>query len=135
MPSSRTRAMGILMWYFNIKGFLQWGYNFYYSQNSRKLINPFLEASGCHAWPAGDPFLVYPGEGGKPLSSIRGEVHRESFEDMRLLCLLEDKIGREAVLALIHEDFSGKINFERYPLEGEYYFRLREKAVKLLKSR
>ncbi|MDR0311987.1 MAG: DUF4091 domain-containing protein [Treponema sp.] len=132
MPSSRTRAMGILMYYFNIKGFLQWGYNFYYSQNSRKLINPFLEASGCLAWPAGDPFLVYPGEDGKPLSSIRGEVHREGFEDIRLLCLLEEKIGRESVLALIHEDFPDKIHFEHYPLEPEYYFRLREKAVGLL---
>jgi hypothetical protein len=132
MPSSRTRAMGILMWYFNIKGFLQWAYNFYYSQNSRKLINPFLEASGCRAWPAGDPFLVYPGDDGKPLSSIRGEVHRESLEDMRLLRLLEEKIGREAVLTLIHEDFPDKITFEQYPLDPEYYFRLREKMVRLL---
>jgi hypothetical protein len=121
MPGSRTRAMGILMYYFDIKGFLQWGYNFYYSQNSKNLINPFTEASGCRAWPAGDPFLVYPGENGKPLSSIRGEIVRESIEDMRLLSLVEEKAGRETALALIHEDFPGPLTFEHYPLEPGYY--------------
>ncbi|MCL2832909.1 MAG: DUF4091 domain-containing protein [Treponema sp.] len=132
MPSARTRAMGILMYYFNIKGFLQWGYNFYYSQNSKKLINPFCEASGIRAWPAGDPFLVYPGEDGRPLSSIRGEVHRESLEDYRLLCLAENKMGREKVLALAEEDFHGPLSFEHYPAESQYYYKLREKLAQLL---
>ena len=132
MPLARTRAMGILMYYFEVKGFLQWGYNFYYSQNSRKPINPFTEASGVRSWPAGDPFLVYPGENGKPLSSIRAEAHRESLEDMRLLDLAEQRAGRKAVLSLIHEDFCGPLNFERYPDEPSYYFRLREKTAKLL---
>ena len=138
MSSARTRAMGILMYYFNIKGFLHWAYNFYYSQNSRKLINPFAETSGIRAWPAGDPFLVYPGEDGKPLSSIRGEVHRESLEDYRLLCLVEEKLGRESTMALIREDFSETsefscpLNFENYPVEPHYYYRLREKVAKVL---
>ena len=132
MPSARTRALGILMYYFNIKGFLQWGYNFYYSQNSRKLINPFCEASGIRAWPAGDPFLVYPGENGRPLSSIRGEVHRESLEDYRLLQLAEEKTGRNKIISLINEEFRGPLSFEHYPLENEYYYRLREKIAEIL---
>jgi hypothetical protein len=124
--------MGILMYHYDVKGFLQWAYNFYYSQNSRSLINPYAEASGGRAWPAGDPFLVYPGENGKPLSSIRGEVHRESFEDYRLLSLVEKKAGRNAALALLLEDFPGPLSFTHYPQEPGYYFRLREKAAKLL---
>jgi hypothetical protein len=132
MSSARTRAVGILLYYFNIKGFLHWGYNYYYSQYSRSLINPFAEASGGRTWPAGDPFLVYPGEDGKPLSSVRAETHRESLEDYRLLTLVEEKQGREAALALIHEDFPDALSFTSYPCEGRYYVRIREKAAKLL---
>ncbi|MCL2478501.1 MAG: DUF4091 domain-containing protein [Treponema sp.] len=134
MPSARTRAMGILMYYFSIKGFLHWGYNFYYSQNSKKPINPYSEASGIRAWPAGDPFIVYPGPDGKPQSSVRGEVHRESFEDYRLLCLIEEKVGRKPAMALLEEDFPGPLSFEHYPAEPQYYFSLREKAAKILGS-
>lgn len=134
MPSVRIRAMGILLYYFDIKGFLHWGYNFYYSQNSKKTINPFLEASGIRAWPAGDPFLVYPGDNGQLLSSIRGEVHRESLEDIRLLNLLEKRIGRESVLTLIKEDFPFPLSFMHYPREPLYYSRLREKAAQLLEE-
>lgn len=132
LPSSRSRAMGVLMYLYRIAGFLQWGYNFYYSALSKTLINPFLKTGGLKDWPAGDPFLVYPGDDGKPLSSIRGEVHRESLEDMRILSLVEEKAGRDAALAIIHEDFPGEITFENYPLEPSYYTGLREKAAKIL---
>jgi len=134
LPSARQRAMGVLMYYYGIKGFLQWGYNYYYSALSKHLINPFLKTGGLRDWPAGDPFLVYPGEDRKPLSSIRGEVHRESFEDMRILALVEERAGRDAVLKMIHEDFPGKLTFENYPLEPHYYTRLRERAAEILKT-
>jgi hypothetical protein len=132
LPSPRCRAMGVLMYLFNIAGFLQWGYNYYYSALSKTLINPFLKTGGLKDWPAGDPFLVYPGEDRKPLSSIRGEVHRESLEDMRILALVAEKAGREAALKIIHEDFPGEITFDNYPLEPSYYTGLREKAAKIL---
>jgi hypothetical protein len=131
LPSPRSRAMGVLMYLYNIAGFLHWGYNFYYSALSKTLINPFLKTGGLKDWPAGDPFIVYPGDNRKPLSSIRGEVHRESLEDMRILALAEKKAGREAVLGVIHEDFPGEMTFDNYPEEASYYIRLREKAAKL----
>ena len=134
LPSARQRAMGVLMYYYRIKGFLQWGYNYYYSALSKTLINPFFKTGGLRDWPAGDPFLVYPGEDGRPLSSIRGEVHRESFEDMRILSLVEAKAGRDVVLKMIHEDFPGKLTFENYPLEPQYYTRLRERAAEILRN-
>jgi hypothetical protein len=131
LPSPRSRAMGVLMYLYNIAGFLHWGYNFYYSALSKTLINPFLKTGGLKDWPAGDPFLVYPGDDRKPLSSIRGEVHRESLEDMRILALAEKKAGREKVLGIIHGDFPGEITFDNYPQEASYYIGLREKAAKL----
>jgi hypothetical protein len=134
LPSPRCRAMGVLMYLNNIAGFLQWGYNFYYSELSRTLIDPFFKTGGLKNWPAGDPFLVYPGSDRKPLSSIRGEVHRESLEDMRILSLVEARAGREAALKIIHEDFPGELSFDHYPLEAAYYTGLREKAAKILQN-
>jgi hypothetical protein len=134
LPSPRCRAMGVLMYLYNIEGFLQWGYNFYYSALSKSLVNPFLKTGGLRNWPAGDPFIVYPGEDGKPLSSIRGEVHRESLEDMRVLALVEAKAGREAALRIIHEDFPGEMSFEHYPEGASYYLGLREKAAAVLRA-
>lgn len=134
LPSARQRAMGILMYYYRIAGFLQWGYNYYYSALSKTLINPFFKTGGLKDWPAGDPFLVYPGDDRKPLSSIRGEIHRESLEDMRILSLVESRKGRDSVIKLIHEDFPGKLNFEHYPADPDYYLRLREKAAEIIES-
>ncbi|GHV70601.1 hypothetical protein AGMMS49928_19020 [Spirochaetia bacterium] len=134
LPSSRSRAMGVLMYLYNIAGFLQWGYNYYYSALSKTLINPFLKTGGLKDWPAGDPFLVYPGENRKPLSSIRGEVHRESLEDMRILAMVEAKAGRDAALEIIHQDFLGELTFDNYPQEPSYYTGLRERAAKILEA-
>ena len=36
MPSARNRIMGVLMYRYNIRGFLHWGYNFCFNQYSRK---------------------------------------------------------------------------------------------------
>jgi hypothetical protein len=133
LPSPRTRAMGVLMYYFNIAGFLQWGYNYYYSALSETLIDPFFKTGGLKNWPGGDPFLVYPGANGKPLSSIRGEVHREGIEDMRILALVEEKRGRDAALKIIREGFAGELSFENYPQEPAFYTGLRERAAEILK--
>jgi hypothetical protein len=133
LPSPRSRAMGILMYLYDIAGFLQWGYNYYYSALSKSLIDPYLKTGGLKDWPGGDPFLVYPGADGKPLSSLRGETHRESLEDMRILALAEKKKGKEAVLKIINEGFDGTITFFHYPLEALYYTELREKAAALIR--
>jgi hypothetical protein len=135
LPSARTRAMGILMYLHHIAGFLHWGYNYYYSALSKTRINPFFKTGGLKDWPAGDPFLVYPGDDRKPLSSIRGEVHRESLEDMRILALVEATAGRSAVIKILHEDFVGELTFDNYPQEPLYYTGLREKAAYILTRR
>ncbi|MDR3145757.1 MAG: DUF4091 domain-containing protein [Treponema sp.] len=137
MPSSRNRAMGVLMYLYQIAGFLHWGYNYYYnhpgqSLENLKLLDPFFDQSGMHHVPAGDSFLVYPGQDGKPLSSIHGEVIREAIDDIRVLELVEERFGRDRAVKLLYEDFSGAMTFEHYPLDPSYYTRLREKAAGLL---
>lgn len=61
MPSRRNRIMGLLAYVYDLTGFLQWGFNFYFSQYSKRLIDPFACTDAGGAFPAGDPFMVYPG--------------------------------------------------------------------------
>lgn len=132
MPSERNRIMGVLMYLYNIKGFLHWGYNFYNSQFSFKPINPYVETHASYAFPSGDPYLVYPGPEGKPVSSIRGQVQRHGIDDMRLLQLLESKIGRQEVEKIIYMGIDYKITFKEYPTDSEYFLNLRKNLEKEL---
>jgi len=129
LPSERNRILGVLIYLFNIKGYLQWGYNFYYSRYSKELIDPYFDSCASRSFPAGDSFLVYPGADGKPLSSIRGEVFRQAIEDIRILKLIEEKYGRQASLDLIHDIFSDDLTFENYPCKAECFYKFREKAA------
>lgn len=62
MPSARNRILGALLYKYNAVGFLQWGYNFWYSQFSKHEIDPFTVTDAGKAFPSGDAFVVYPGE-------------------------------------------------------------------------
>ena len=87
---------------FDIHGFLQWGYNFWYSQYSKYPIDPFKVTDAARAFPSGDPFSVYPGEDG-PIVSLRLQVFYEALQDLRALKLLESHIGREKVIELLRK--------------------------------
>lgn len=85
-PLSKIRMSGWLFHRFEARGFLHWGYNYWYKSQTQKLIDPFTEQSG-EAWPNwayGDTFVVYPGADG-PIDSIRWEVFAESLQDYALL--------------------------------------------------
>ncbi|MGG3280060.1 DUF4091 domain-containing protein [Paenibacillus solani] len=125
MPSALNRALGIQLYKLNLKGFLHWGYNFWYSQFSKYPINPFQVTDAGGGFPAGDPFLVYPGDEG-PIESIRLEVLTEALQDLRALELLETKLGREGVIALLEEDLQEEISLTVYPRNSEWYIRKRE---------
>ncbi len=124
MPSYRNRIIGLQLYKFGIKGFLHWGYDFYYSSKSRKLLNPFIENDGDGAVPAGDPFSVYPGRQGA-LPSIRLKVFAEALQDIRALELLESEIGKDKVLKLI--DGENTLTFRDYPKSSNSILELREK--------
>ena len=129
MPLFRTRILGIQLWLNNIKGFLHWGFNFYNNQNSYEQINPFLYTDGEYFAPSGDTFLVYPGDDGKPWDSIRLNALREGIEDMRLLDLCAEKLGRERVEEIITEVAGMPITFREYPHDTNFLNRLRDRLI------
>ncbi|WNQ09062.1 DUF4091 domain-containing protein [Paenibacillus aurantius] len=133
MPSSRNRIMGVLSYVYNLKGFLHWGYNFWYSQYSKYPIDPYRVTDAGHAFPSGDAFLVYPGEDG-PVESIRLEVMSEALQDLRALELLEETRGREKVLALIEQELGSGLSMTSYPLEERALLNFREKVNREIAS-
>jgi hypothetical protein len=128
-PSYRNRIMGVLLYLYKIEGFLHWGFNYWESENSRESINPFISTDGNCAFPAGDPFLVYPG----PLSSIRNEVQMEAFSDLKLMKLVESKIGREKTVELIKNGEDYKFSFTDYPKNNNYLIDLRARLINIIK--
>lgn len=135
MPSARNRIMGVLMYLYDIKGFLHWGYNFYNSGFSRKHIDPFYDTHGDYSFPSGDAFLVYPGPDGETWSSVRAQVLLEGLQDMRALQRLEEKTGREQVLELIYEEQDGPFTFRDYPASAGWLYRLRERIEAKLEEK
>ena len=129
-PSLRNRVLGVLLYKYDAKGFLQWGHNFWYSQYSIKPINPFKITDAGGSFPAGDSFMVYPGKNGKPLNSLRHLVFFDAFQDLRALRLLESLTAREYVLKLIEEGLDIPLSFKTYPHEQEWLLGLREKINK-----
>jgi hypothetical protein len=125
--------MGVQMWKYGIAGFLQWGYNFYYTRFSKREINPFVITDGDAFAPAGDMFSVYPAPGGKPWRSLRLVAFAEALADIRALSLAEKLCGKEAVATLA--DAEGNITFSLYPKSAEYLLSLREKVNAMIEEK
>ena len=133
-PSLRSRIMGVLMYIYDIAGFLQWGYNFWYSRRSEKLdIDPFRVTDADRAFPSGDAFMVYPGSDG-PVDSIRHEIMREALQDLRALKKLESFIGREKTVEFIHADLDYQLSMTDYPRSAEWLLDLRERVNYAIKN-
>lgn len=131
-PSNKTRIIGVQWYYYRLKGFLHWGFNFWNSIFSAVTINPHLSTDAKCGFPAGDSFLVYPGEDLKPVESIRLYLMKEAMQDYELLCLLENKLGRDTVIKLIDNLF-GEFTFKVYPYDnGEKLLNLRSEVIRLL---
>ncbi len=134
MPSIRNRVLGVLMYKYDIKGFLQWGYNFYNSQYSIRSIDPFKVTDAGGGFPSGDSFVVYPGCKGEPLASLRLKVLNDGFEDLAALKLLESKIGRKSTLALLEDGLVKPLSFTEYPHESEWLLELRNRINQKIKE-
>lgn len=128
MPSYRTRILGFLLYKYNIKGFLHWGFNFYNSYVSYYRINPYLTTSADGAYPSGDPFIVYPSKNGV-YSSIRGEITYEAIQDMDICFTLENLVGRDEVVRMIDEIAGIDLRFDDYPRCSCFLEKLRAAMV------
>ncbi|MCL2023010.1 MAG: DUF4091 domain-containing protein [Oscillospiraceae bacterium] len=126
MPSQRNRIIGWQIYKFGVKGFLHWGYNFWAMQFSKGFVNPFEVTDAGGGFAAGDSFVVYPGADFLPLSSINLKVFHEALQDMRAMCLLENKIGKDAVIALIERDTRKPLSFTEYPHDEAWMLAARE---------
>ena len=130
MPSARNRILGYQLYKFRIKGFLQWGYNFWFSQYSKYPIDPYQTTDSDKAFPAGDPFVVYPARSksvaDEPVISLRLEVFYDALQDMRALKLAEQIIGREKMLAFLERDLPRAVTFESYPQDSDWILDSRE---------
>lgn len=125
MPSQRNRILGYQLYKYNVKGFLHWGFNYWFTQYSLKAIDPYKVTDAGGAFAAGDSFVVYPGADGKPLSSLRLKVFYDAFQDMRALQLLESLTDRETALSII--DDKGDLTFSNYPHSDEWQLQTRER--------
>lgn len=125
MPSQRNRVLGYQMYKFNVKGFLHWGYNFWYKQFSVGPVDPFTETDAGGNFPSGDSFVVYPAEDGTPLQSLRLKVFYDAFQDMRALQLLESLAGRDKAMEILEEGIE-PITFASFPHSDEWQLNVRE---------
>ena len=134
MPLWRTRSIGMHMYKYNIKGFLHWGYNFYNTQYSTDMIDPFLEMSADHAFPAGDSFSVYPSMDGKALESIRFVVFYEALQDIKAMKLCEKYYGHDKVVEELEQVFGKEITFDTCAKSSEMMLRIRQKVNDMIKA-
>ena len=122
------------MYKYDIVGFLQWGYNFYYNRQSGDLINPYLQQDG-DAWvPAGDAFSVYPAPNGEALESLRIAVFYDALQDMRAMRLCEQYCGKDAVVAVIDEEIGTDVTFDTCAKNAAQILKIRERVNEMLRQ-
>jgi len=122
-PLPKIRMAGFLFYRLGAKGFLHWGYDYWFKMDTQQVPDLFQEGSG-YGWPGipyGDPFVVYPGPDG-PLDSIRWEVFAESLQDYALL----ETAGITPDSPLL-EDLK---TYADFPKSEEWIERIRERILK-----
>ena len=129
LPQARNRLLGLHLYLSNAKGFLHWGYNYYYDVLTHGIADPFADPCFYLGSP-GTSYVVYPGRNGKPIPSQRLKVMKEAFDDYALLKTLENKIGRAAVLGMI-EEAVGRVGCD-VAVPGEGLLTIRDRALELL---
>lgn len=99
-PAVDARAIGWLTYRYGISGFEYWGLNQWGENTGVRDWANFRSGETRTRWrrtkwPWGDGWLLYPGENGEPLTSIRFENLRDGFEDSELLSQLAGQAGRD----------------------------------------
>lgn len=133
--SLRNRVLGYQLFKYDIKGFLQWGYNFYYTQLSKAVIDPYKESDAGGKFPSGDAYVVYPSEDGTAHHSIRFKVFFDALQDMAALNTLANLSDKKTCLDIIEEGGKHNLTFGSYPHEDEWLLSTREKVNMAIKER
>lgn len=135
MPSYRNRFIGLQMYKYDIKGFLQWGYNFFNNRFSHDEIEPYIETSGEFWVPAGDTCSVYPERTGHAYESIRIIVFNEGIQDMRALKLCEKYYSKEEIITEIEKIYGKSIVFSECVKSADVMLKIREKIYDMIESK
>ncbi len=133
--SIRTRIIGYQMFKYDIKGFLQWGYNFYFTRLSKAKINPFEVSDAGKQFPSGDSYIVYPAEDGTAYHSLRLKVFYDGLQDMAALKTLENLADKKTCLDLIEENGKHNLTFRAYPHSDEWLLGTREAVNAAIKEK
>lgn len=132
--SLRTRVIGYQLYKYDIKGFLQWGYNFYYTQLSKSLVDPFKVTDAGGKFPSGDSFIVYPASDGTAYHSLRLKVFYDGLQDMAALRTLEKLSDKKTAENIIEENGKYSLTFREYPHENDWLITTREKVNQKIKE-
>lgn len=132
VPREQNRIIGIQLYYYNIKGFLHWGYNNYYGQQSNFRFNPCLNPSGGFTLP-GTSYMVYPAFDGTCYQSVRQKNFAEAICDIRLLTLLEKLKGKKECNKLIEKHF-GIPRFDKSVDNAQTYTDFINDVFKMIKE-
>ena len=134
MPSCRNRSIGMQIYKYNVVGFLQWGYNFYNNQYSGDPVNPYYEQSCDFAFPAGDPFSVYPENDGTALESPRIVIFHEALQDIKAMKLAEKFTSHDEVVKTIENALGKEVEFDVCAKTSETMLRVREAVNAIIKN-
>ncbi len=134
IPSMRNRVLGFQLYKYKARGFLHWGYNFWYTRYSKAQINPFEVADAGGAFQAGDSFVVYPNEDGTPYVSLRLKVFYDALQDMMALQELERLTSREHALEVLEEGLEKELTFSDYPHDDKWLLATRERINKEIQA-
>ncbi len=125
--SIRTRVIGYQMFKYDVRGFLHWGYNFYFTRLSKAVIDPYEVSDAGGEFPSGDSYVVYPAPDGTPYHSIRLKVFYDALQDMAALNTLKNLTDKNTCISIIEENVKHPITFSEYPHSDEWLLNTREK--------
>ena len=124
-PLIETRILHWINFNYGITGYLHWGYNQWTTDDPFKKTT--RNHDGSQYLPAGDAWIVYPGDNG-PLDSIRFEAMRDGIADYELLCKLAEK---DPVTA---KRLAAKciLDFDQYNIDVNSFRETRRTLLKML---
>ena len=136
MSMNRTRVIGQQIFKYELAGFLQWGYNFYYCCGSTHILDPYTCNDGTDhfaarhgIWvPAGDPFSVYPASDGTAYESLHIKGFTQALLDVRALQLLASLTSREEVVKLLDTLGNCDFTFADYCRDADFCERVRSEV-------
>ena len=131
MPSQRNEVLGFLLYKYGCEGFCS-GAIISGIRSSRFVRSTPIQSLTQAAHSSGDAYVVYPAPDGTPYVSLRLKVFYDGFQDMRLLKLLERKIGRNEVIKVLEKDLAAPLSFTEYPRSDEWLLKKREEIIRML---